>query len=188
MRKLRQYLAYVAMTFIAAMLMAGCGTPDEGLRGGAADSPATATPDASPVAELDEGGTLLPGSSPMMGSPAIQPTLAAEPGKPTFTEDDVRAWIAENPPSFWDTETPPPVVERVEFMPASETAAKVNHAVYQPDDALLCVATLSGTWAPDLPPGVKPSGSPIPNTVAYLIFDGTTGNLLGTTSGVEVPK
>jgi len=188
MCKMRQILFLIGPLCITVAFVIACGAPEERLQSGGGEVRATATTQGSPTAEVADGGALATDSAPIAGSEAIHPTLAAKPGKPTFTEDDVRAWVADNPPAAWDSTTPPPVVERVEFLPAREVAAKVNHPVYAPDDAILCLATLSGTWAPELPPGVKPSGSPIPNTVIYLIFDGTTGNLLGMTSGVDSSK
>jgi hypothetical protein len=38
-------------------------------------------------------------------------------------------------------------------------------------DALLCLVTVRGTFIPDLPPGVKPTGTPDPDAVLYQIHD-----------------
>ena len=188
----RRWVATLLTAIVITTLAAACGTADAELQPGAAGESTVIAPNASPEATppgAPEGlcGFVELGSSEVMGSEAVRPSLSPEPGKPTFTEDDVRAYVAANPPDFWDSDTPPPVIKRIEFMSACDVAIKVNHAVYKPDDALLALVTLTGTWKPRLPPGVKPSGPPIPNTVAYLIFDATTGNLIGRTSGVENP-
>lgn len=191
-RLLKRWIVIVFTTIAMIALVVACGSVDTELQSGAMEVATEvelyASPEATPPGS-PEGlcGFVELGSSEAIGSAAIQPSLAAEPGKPAFTEDDARAYVAANPPDFWDSDTPPPVVKRVEFMSACDVAIKVNHPVYKPDETLVALVTLTGTWKPRLPPGVKPSGPPIPNTVAYLIFDATTGNLIGRTSGVENP-
>lgn len=177
-------LSIALVTIALVVLITACGAADAGLRSGEDVAP-TATdpvdvPDvASPVAEdmcNHPGPDLDPA---LMGTPEISPSISPEPGKPAFTEADVQTYI-----DSLQSETPI-TLKRVEFMSACEVATKVNHPVYRPDDTLLALVTLTGDWRPSLPSEVKLEGTPLPGTVAYWIFDATTGNKIGETFGNE---
>ncbi|MCO5176816.1 MAG: hypothetical protein M9890_07590 [Thermomicrobiales bacterium] len=176
----------IALVVIAlGALTAACGTADADSVANAPELPTATIPvstpaSGSPVSSDEYCGYVEHGSSQMQGSPGIQPSLTPSPGNPAFTEADVQAYI-----DAMQSETPI-ALKSVEFMPACDVARKVGHSVYRPDTELLALVTVTGEWIPSLPPGVKLEGTPVPGTVAYWIFDATTGNKIGETFGVEI--
>jgi hypothetical protein len=112
-----------------------------------------------------------------LGSPAIRPRTAPEsPTTPTFTVQDVEEYVRVRGLSAslrirWEG---PITVEKVEFLPGREVAARLNDYINQPDDVLLCLAMLRGRF------GVASPFAPLAfdSSSAYVVFDAHTGNTL----------
>lgn len=118
----------------------------------------------------------------IQGARAIQPTiLDAAPGLPTFGVNDVLTYVAAHPASGGKiSAVGTPTIESVEFLASRDVAARIDHGTGLPDDHLLCLATLHGTFAVPAPLGTKarPTAS-----IQYLVFDARTGNLLSASLG-----
>jgi len=113
----------------------------------------------------------------VLGSPAIQPRSApVSPSTPTFTAQDVEEYFKVNGlrASFRIQAVGPITVEKVEFLTSRELAAKLNDYVDQPDDVLLCLVTLRGSFGVARPP----DPFVIDSDTAYVVFDAHSGNTL----------
>lgn len=116
-----------------------------------------------------------------IGSQAIMPHLAsAVPGQPTFTEEDVRTYLAANGLDLIRVRAQGQYqVEQVTFIPSAEARTRAGIYVGVPNDRLLCLVTVRGTFVLTGPP-VPGKGPTIQTfTAMTLIFDGLTGNQLG---------
>ncbi len=128
--------------------------------------------------------TEMPQAPPaeIQGARAIQPTiLGAAPGVPTFNVQDVLTYVAAHPASggkISALETP--TVGSVEFLASRDVATRIDHGTGLPDDRLLCLVTLHGTFAVPAPPGAKARPTAL---TQYLVFDARTGNLLSASLG-----
>jgi hypothetical protein len=95
---------------------------------------------------------------------------------PSFTSQDVEEYFRVHglSASFRIQASGPITVENVEFLPGREAAARLNRDINQPDDVLLCLATLRGSF------GVASPFAPLAfdSSSAYVVFDAHTGNTL----------
>jgi len=118
----------------------------------------------------------------IQGARAIQPTIpSAAPGIPTFSVQDVLTYVAAHPASGGKiSAVGTPTIESVAFLASHDVAARIDHGTGLPDDHLLCLVTLQGTFAVPAPPGTtaRPTAS-----IQYLVFDARTGNLLSASLG-----
>lgn len=126
-------------------------------------------PDPSPVSG-DEA------SNPPVGVPAIRPSIAdAGPGQPVFTADDVMGYVlAHGIQGMRFVSDGPNTVESVEFLSAREVNARLHTANGQPDDALLCLVIVRGNFTLFTPLAGRTQSF----TIASLVFDARTGNIL----------
>jgi len=109
------------------------------------------------------------------GDWAIRPRLG-DKTPPTYSEQDARDYIRRHGPWLLANSAPPPRITAVRFMSARSACVETGRPATRPDDALVCLVTLRGDFAvTDGPPGVHHAAG---NT-EYLLFDATTGNLIG---------
>ena len=114
-------------------------------------------------------------------------TANPRPGEPAFTEQDVRDHVARRPVGLVRVRAVGPAsVETVEFLAGRAVAARLRRGINQPDEALLCLVTLSGTFTveggrPPLPG--QPVRPPDVASRAYQVYDARTGELLSVSLG-----
>jgi len=109
------------------------------------------------------------------GDWAIRPRLG-DTMPPTYSAQDARDYIGRHGP--WIRSLKTPRITAVRFMSARSACFEIGQAISRPDDALVCLVTLRGNFAvTNGPPSVHHA---VGNT-EYLIFDATTGNLIGIT-------
>ncbi len=110
------------------------------------------------------------------GRPAIKPsTPDVAPGAPAFGAQDVITFIQNSGVHGVRIASSGPVaVVRVEFLTGRAADARLQAQTGQPDDALLCLVTLQGSFAVAGPAGIPPRTF----TTAFQLYDALTGNLL----------
>ncbi len=138
------------------------------------------------------GGTTTPRSSRPLptprrdatayprGAPAIRPRNAPDdPATPTFTTHEVAASVRAHPIADRVRPETAVTVARVEFLPRRAFPQRYPQLrPLAPDEALLCVATLRGTFRVPAPPLLRAQGTPRTTDIAWQVFDAHTGNLL----------
>jgi hypothetical protein len=105
------------------------------------------------------------------GDWAIRPRLH-DTTAPTFSEQDARDYVARH--GSWIRSLKTPRITSVRFMSARSACVETGRAIGRPDDALVCLIILRGDFAFAGPPDVHGVGN-----TEYLVFDATTGNLIG---------
>lgn len=133
----------------------------------------------SPDTDLEE--VAMPAESQHApGIPAVKAKegVQATRANAAFDVPAIMQYLRETPPVWWDQSTPLPTIAGVEIMTAGEAAQRFDTQILRPDDELVCVVTLSGSFAatgphiPDKGPTVVTSDTEI------LIFGAQNGNLL----------
>lgn len=178
-------LAVLAFTVIVAL---GCGSTDveSSGRGNQAEGTPTIIVLATPVMVATVPPTSPVEDSGPIGLPAIPVSLPVEPGAPAFSEQSAADYVLANLLLAPDPDFPPPSILRVEFLPIADVEVRIDHPIaVVPRDALLCLVTVRGVFIPDLPPGVRATGTPDPNAVLYQIYDAQTGNYIAHATGIE---
>lgn len=106
------------------------------------------------------------------GQPAIRPQIApTDLAAPAFTVQDVS--------EYYRSRGSAATIERVEFVRRSEFPQRYPELhTYAPDDALLCVVTLRGTFPISVPPTLSGKVGGKTGDTALHVFDARTGNLL----------
>lgn len=150
-------------------------------------SPTTIAPTATPAATIPPPPSPPTSDPPIasgtgqVGSAAIVPhTTPTGPGQPTFTDEDVRAHLATNGLDLLRVRTEGPYqIERITFLTYAEARAQFGIYVGVPEDRLLCLVVVRGTFKLTGPPvsGREPAVQTL--TTMTLIFDGISGNRLG---------
>lgn len=107
------------------------------------------------------------------GSWAIRPRLGIT-SPPTYTEQDARDYVERSGPWNPAYNAPAPTIADVQFITAQAACGVIGKRINRPDDTLVCLVTLRGDFAILGPPSVRHLGN-----TEYLVFDGTTGNLIG---------
>jgi hypothetical protein len=128
-----------------------------------------------------------PGPAPytgQLGTPAIQPRadLASSSGA-RFTEADVRQYFASHRPPGAVAGSPAPTIVSIQFLTAQDVSQQLQgESMGVPDDTLLCLVRLSGTFlsAQYGPPNVAPSTTT--RSQAEVVFDAHTGNEIVTSA------
>ncbi len=116
------------------------------------------------------------------GVPAIQPrTTAVDPKTPAFTAADVISYVKRYHMRDQASFDPAMPTEKIEFLTTREVNQQLNVRVSLPDDRLVCLVKLHGTFVHQNPLG----GKPISSTNAYQVFDAHTGNLV---SNIILPR
>lgn len=116
-----------------------------------------------------------------LGLPAIRPhagcPVTGAASVACFTEADARQWVASHRPPATVPGTPDPVVTSVQFLPSRAVSAQLQgESTGVPDDYLLCLVRLSGTFRSTWG---APGGTAAPTFHdGFIVFDSQTGNLL----------
>lgn len=122
-------------------------------------------------------------ATPPEGIPAIKPRRPVTgPNEPTFTEDDARAYIAVNGIKAIRIDPSGPYqIESIVFLTNGEARPRLNTGGGGPDDRLLCLVTIRGTFTGTGAPPHPLTGESDVDTLrtVILIFDAHTGNSLG---------
>lgn len=108
------------------------------------------------------------------GIPAITPHETGATSGARFTEADVIAYFQKSGEMHADS-TQPVTVAKVQFLTVAEATKQLDWGYNRSPDALVCIVTLHGHFSVDGPPGYPARVG----STDYVIFDGTTGNLLG---------
>lgn len=160
----------VSALALAGALVVGGQVAQAGQGRGGSDTPAPPPPPIGvSVHARQEGMPVLP----------VRAELAAATGA-HFTEADVMAYFAGHRPSYAVAAQPAPVVVGVQFESARDANAQLGTSINVPDDTLLCVVRLTGTFLGDTPPGIKA----YVYHDGHMVFDAHTGNLLVSSVGV----
>jgi len=114
------------------------------------------------------------------GLPAIQPRAGCPAtgaiSVPCFTEADARQWVAAHRLPATVPGTADPVVTSVQFLPSRAVSAQLQgESTGVPDDYLLCLVRLSGTFRSTWGPA---GATPQVFHEGVIVFDSQTGNLL----------
>ena len=114
------------------------------------------------------------------GVPAIRPRSAPDdPATPAFTAHEVVSYVETHPIADRVGRETSVTVARVEFLPRRAFPRRYPQLrPLAPDEALLCVVTLRGTFRVPAPPPVRAQGAPRTTDIAWQVFDARTGNLL----------
>ena len=108
------------------------------------------------------------------GASAIRPTRpTSDPATPAFTTQDVTDYVNAHPIG----QTAPgtmPTIESIAFLPNRDIDARFTTRTGRPDDALMCLVTLRGSFLEAGPAGQ----ANIKSNVAYWVFDAHSGNEL----------
>ena len=122
------------------------------------------------------------------GVSAIQPSRhVTDRSQAAYGRAEVERYLESNPRLMRGVPGgPSPRLGTVEFLPASQARARVNHAsIGRPDDALVCWVELIGPFDVSqdvsIPALVARRSGPIsfaPAPKQILVFDAQTGNLL----------
>jgi len=124
-------------------------------------------------ATFSAGTTPVPASS-APGASAIRPTRpTTDPAAPAFTTQDVTDYVNANPIAQTVPGTKP-TIESIQFLPNRDVNARFTTSTGRPDDALMCLVTLRGSFLVAGPAGE----ANIKSDVAYWVFDAHTGNEL----------
>jgi hypothetical protein len=108
------------------------------------------------------------------GATAIRPTRSTtDPATPAFTTQDVTDYVDAHPIEQTVPGTKP-TIESIQFLPNREVNSRFTTSTGRPDDALMCLVTLRGSFFEAGPAG----GAGIKSDVAYWVFDAHTGNEL----------
>ena len=144
---------------------------------------ATAGPTLGPMSTVTVQPTRIVEIGNIKGRPAIQPrTNVTDPSTPAFTEVDVWQYVLTHPmESKIQTESAGFVIVKVEFLTRLQLGDRADASTYGPDDRLLCLVTLSGTFSVANPIGAPGAPAVLYKTV-YQVYDAHTGNLLGYTA------
>ncbi len=114
------------------------------------------------------------------GIPAISRRLAAtDAATPAFSADDAKAFIeAHGVAGVRFEPTGPATIQSVEFLTERDVHARFGEGTGLPDDTLLCLVTVQGTFTVSGPsvPGQAPRTAIA--HMAYQVFDAHTGNRL----------
>lgn len=146
----------------------------------------------APPTGISPGGTTTPRSSRPLPAPrrdttayprgaaAIRPRHApGDPATPAFTAQEVAAYVEAHPIADRVGRETVVTVARVEFLPRRAFPRRYPHLrPLAPDEALLCVVTLRGTFRVPAPPPVRAQSHPRTTDIAWQVFDAHTGNLL----------
>jgi hypothetical protein len=120
--------------------------------------------------------------TPAKGTPAIGPRIMnAGHETPAFSEQDAIDHVTKN--GFVSNMHQPgrASIEKVEFVHSSVVATRYRRAQDSPDDRLLCVVTLTGSFSVATTPDLDhpQAARPVTGTAVHVIFDAHTGNYLG---------
>lgn len=116
-----------------------------------------------------------------LGIPAIsaRPEIASSTGA-HFTADDVKQYIATHRAPYAVPGSPAPVVVSVQFISAAAASALLDHEdIGVPDNDLVCLVRLSGSFQDDVPAGIQAGIF----HDGEMVFDAYTGNLLVSSVG-----
>lgn len=147
---------------------------------------------ATPPTAIPPQGTTTPQSSrplptPQRDTTAYPPGASAirpqntpdDPTAPAFTAHEVAAYVHAHPIADRISPETAVTVARVEFLPREAFPQRYPHLrPLAPDNALLCVVTLRGTFRVPTPPPVRAQGNPRTTDIAWQVFDAHSGNLL----------
>lgn len=128
----------------------------------------------TPIGATFTGVTTPVPESSNTGATAIRPTRPTmDPATPAFTVQDVTNYVNANPIEQTVPGTKP-TIESIEFLPNRDVNARFTTSTGRPDDALMCLVTLRGSFLVAGPGGE----ANIKSNVAYWVFDAHTGNEL----------
>jgi len=173
-------IGIVVMVFLCAVFMVQFGVSGVVVALGPGAPPPTVIP--------IPGGTPVPiGGGPVIehyakGIPAIQPrTTVTNPSMPAYAAEDVILYVKTHPMLDQVSFDPAIVVDQIEFLTTRTVNTRLNIRLSLPDDTLVCLVKVHGTFTHQNPLG----GNPISSSNAYQVFDAHTGNLV---SNIILPK
>jgi hypothetical protein len=112
----------------------------------------------------------VPGYVP--GATAIRPTRpTTDPATPAFTPQDVTDYVNAHSAPYAVPGTQL-TIESIQFLPNRDVNARFYTNTGPPDDALMCLVTLRGSFLVREPPGA----GTLPDAVEYWVLDAHTGN------------
>ncbi len=128
------------------------------------------------------GGRIVPDQP---GGRAIQPHITPkEPLSPAFTAQDVIDYVRTHPHGDSMGDASAITVERVDFLLRGELEQRFpGLRTYVPNNTLICVVTLRGTFQVSAPPLLQQRLPNASSDTAYQLFDAQTGNILTETVG-----
>jgi hypothetical protein len=113
------------------------------------------------------------------GGPAISPSSrSTDPTVPAITRTDVESYVRAHGVGGKVGQDGPAAVEAFDCMDGAALRQRHGQSYGQPDNRLLCLATVKGRFRVWGPPG---EGTPVPaqsGTAAIMLFDARTGNIL----------
>lgn len=110
------------------------------------------------------------------GWPGVKPRRTpSRPDEPAFDPEDVVAHIWSNPVEGTGkvSASAPVDVEKVEFMTARAASVRLGTTIEAPDDTLVCLVTLRGSFTVHGPQGISYTSDS-----GVRVYDAHTGNLL----------
>ena len=175
---------------LLALIATACGGPQSAHASTPSAEPPPYMPTQAPPTGSEEGPSVLPTVPPtpidatfsavttpvptsaVTGGSAIRPTRSSlDPATPAFTLQDVVDYVNAHPLDQ-TVGSPAPTIESIEFVPNRDVNARFTTATGRPDDALMCLVKLRGSFIVSGPAGfVSPTLD-----VAYMVFDAHTGN------------
>lgn len=141
---------------------------------GTISPPSVTLPTGVPTAPSGPLATPNPNGVPLVGVPAISPTIrTTDASLPAFSVQDATAFVLAHPnPGY--TETGTTAVTSVQFLAHRDVAAQNLTNLGVAPDRLICVVQMTGAFSVMGIPGSTPH---IAHHV-YQFFDAKTGNLL----------
>ena len=173
-------IGMVVTVFLCAVVIIQLGASGAAVALGPGVPPPTVIPTPGGTPAPIRGGPVIERYA--QGILAIQPrTTVTNPSVSAYTAEDVIQYVKTHPMRDQVSSDPTIVVDQIEFITTRVVNTRLNVSLSLPDDTLVCLVKLHGTFTHQNPLG----GNPISSNNAYQVFDAHTGNLV---SNIILPK